>query len=98
MSKQDLTGCVLYSDAARGIYIPQHFARTVNMLSLYGYTVEDFNAIYEGPDHPDYWSAWDDILRCVYLFDSDTKQTYRLHHDDDLWLMPVDHEFFAQVA
>jgi hypothetical protein len=102
-TKQDMTGCVLYSDASRGIYIPQHFALTVDGCALYGYDTDDLAVLQSGPDHPDYWEAWDNILHTAYVLDHTTKtrsgpKTYKLHHDDDLWLVPVDGDFFAQAA
>ena len=82
---------VLLVDGNRGIYIPKQFADNYGE-QLIGAAFADPIAICkQGPDHADYWQAWDEIERdgIVVL---DGKQ-YTLHQDGDLWAIPEGYEW-----
>jgi len=79
----------LYADSARGVYIPQHFAESVNrdMCDAPDY---DLDQLVMGPDSCDhYWDIWTDVLDNTTLTDSDG-QRWVLYQDGDLWLVPED--------
>jgi len=79
----------LYADSARGIYIPQYFAESVNR-EMCDASDDDLDQLAQGPDSCDhYWDIWTDVLDNTVLTDSDGQQ-WRLHQDGDLWFVPVD--------
>ena len=74
-------------DENRGIYIPQKFAE-----GFAGWRDIDEDALgilREGPDHPEYMEAWDDVLDTATWTDKRGIQ-FRLEQDGDLWVVPVD--------
>jgi len=81
---------ILYADSARGIYIPQHFAESINSDCLSGVDLDDLYLLkYGGPDHGDYWDAWCSVLDNAIVTDSNG-DTFNLYQDGDLWLVPTD--------
>lgn len=78
-----------YADSARGVYIPQHFAETVNRDMLAGVDSDDLDILAAGPGHGDYWETWESVLDNAELTDSDGV-TWRLYQDGDLWLIAFD--------
>jgi hypothetical protein len=48
-------------DGQWGIYLPQEFAKRYNAAD-WGISDEDENILLCGPNHPDYWDVWDDVL------------------------------------
>lgn len=50
----------LIVDGCFGIYVPQRFCQCFQRLSCV--SQEDWEICLSGPDHPDYWEAWDTIL------------------------------------
>lgn len=76
---------VLFADSARGIYIPQHFAESIDVEKWKYVTTEDLDILRAGPDHDDYWEAWDCVLN-----DAETTDGGVLHQDGDLWLIYAD--------
>ena len=79
----------LFADSARGVYIPQHFAESVNRDFLSGVNADDLATLESGPDAEWYWEAWESILDNARLTDS-TGQVWTLYQDGDLWLVPID--------
>ncbi len=79
-----------------GIYIPQ---RTADYLEecWEGIKKEDLEIIQQGPNHDNYWDAWDDILNSAYLdekehptlTDSKIKRRWHLYQDGDLWMISL---------
>ena len=55
----------LLIDGSRGIYIPKKFAE--NYIGWSGVETEDRETLLAGPDHRDYWEAWDSVLSFFYL-------------------------------
>jgi len=74
------TMCLL--DGARGIYIPQSFARWCSPASWH-VGPNDVLILEAGPDHEDYWEAWDDVLRTAYY--DDERGHWTLEQDGDLF-------------
>lgn len=76
-----------YADSARGIYIPQYFAESVNRDMC---DVPDtwLDELIKGPETEFYWDIWQDILNITTLTDSDGSQ-WHLEQDGDLWLVPT---------
>ena len=83
---------ILFASDRHGVYIPQHFAESVNRGKLSGVSDDDMNILLAGPDHPEYWDAWDVVEQSAILTDSDGT-TYGLYQDGDLWLIPTDFQF-----
>ena len=79
----------LFAGSARGIYIPQHFAESVNRDTLTGVSTDDMTTIESGPDTEWYWEAWESVLDNARLTDSNG-QVWTLYQDGDLWLVPAD--------
>lgn len=78
-----------FADSARGIYIPQHFAESVNVDMLSGVDSADMDILRAGPDHENYWDSWQDVLDSAELTDSDGN-VWILHQDGDLWVIARD--------
>lgn len=51
------------ADDCRGIYAPQTALRTMRAENWTGIVLDDAATVEAGPDHDDYWEAWDDICR-----------------------------------
>ncbi len=55
-------------DDLHGIYVPQTFAEQISGIGpenvqAWGISPEDNRTLLSGPETPDYWETWDDILR-----------------------------------
>lgn len=81
---------VLILDELRGKYIPQKCAEDMgDLLSAAGADPETLDILFPGgPDHPDYWEAWEQILKLTITDERGNRWTF--HHDGDLWLVPAD--------
>lgn len=53
----------LIADEVRGIYAPQTALRTMRAENWSGINPDDAAIVEAGPDHEEYWAAWDDICR-----------------------------------
>jgi len=91
MTKRPEIMCWL-SDA-RGIYIPRDFAKSFadRAKSVANVTDEQW-AILEDPDDENYWEVWSEVCDSAIVTD-DHGNKYRIHHDGDCWLVPVDMEW-----
>ena len=76
---------ILFSDSAHGVYIPQHFAETVDWNAVDNWNEDQRDILLSGPDHEMYWDVWTEILDGAYLSGG-----YTLYQDGDLWLVPSD--------
>lgn len=81
--------CEIYADGARGVYIPQHFAESVNRSMVTGVSEEDYAILETGPDHELYWDTWDDVMQSAVVTTADG-HTWTLWQDGDLWLLRDD--------
>jgi hypothetical protein len=71
----------LMVDNHHGIYIPQIFAETVRReLFADSISAEDYAILEAGPDHENYWDAWDAVL-----MSAETEDGTSLYQDGDLW-------------
>lgn len=82
-----------YLDSARGIYIPQAFAKQTRHECVKGVSAEDWEILVAGPDGEYYWDTWSDVLDNATLTDPQTGFVYRLEQDGDLFLIPSDWEW-----
>jgi len=72
----------LYADSARGIYIPQYFAETIDWNAIDDWNEDEKDILLAGPDHESYWDAWDSILNNVTTVCGGV-----LWQDGDLWIV-----------
>lgn len=79
--KKHLDAVVLLFSDSYGIYIPQAFAESCE--NWHGMKQEDKEILLTGPEHDDYWDAWDTVLQDAYYLDGNAR--YMLHQDGDLW-------------
>lgn len=93
-----MTYCECFLDSARGVYIPQNFAESIDVKDWTGIKAEDLDVLRAGPDHKFYWDAWTDVLDRAETLDGRV-----LHQDGDLWLIARDkavedlNAYFADV-
>lgn len=78
----------LIIDGNRGIYAPREFCKRSFDLRFaklkghqFGCDNEAIRTVLAGPDHEDYWEAWERILQD---FNMNGKT---LHQDGDIWLL-----------
>lgn len=85
---------ILIVDGNRGIYAPQQFVKHLDIGYLLKSNVRqlDIDILKIGPDHPDYWDAWDDI---TLLFE-DPDGNVILENDGDIFLIHKDSDFFEE--
>jgi len=83
---------ILFASDRHGIYIPQYFAESVDRTKLSGVSDGDMEILMAGPDHEQYWDAWNDVEQSAILTD-DNGVTYSMYQDGDLWLVPTDHDW-----
>lgn len=72
----------LLLDESRGIYIPLAFVLNFDWRA-WNVSQEDLDTISNGPEDPEYWEAWDNVLRTA-KFEQDGK-TFYLEQDGDLF-------------
>lgn len=77
----------LFSNSARGIYIPQHFAESVKREMVQNITQEQWEILEKGPDSCDwYWDTWAEVLDNAVL-NHPTLGECSLWQDGDLWII-----------
>lgn len=94
-SKTNLPAIRLLVDSCHGQYMPQRFAINYDLENKfdsdgkwYGSDAFDLSTIEDGPDNPDYWEAWDNILSSTNF--KQDGYTWHLHQDGDLWAYCVE--------
>lgn len=75
----------LLVDSNRGVFVAQSFAKTYTDHNI---KADDLAILLEGPDNDDYFETWEDVLSYCELTDQDGNK-FTLHHDCDLWAVPV---------
>ena len=75
----------LLIDSNRGVFVAQSFA--ANYLG-HNIKADDLAILLEGPENDDYFETWEDVLNYCELTDQDGNK-FTLHHDCDLWAVPV---------
>ena len=76
-----MRGMDLIISDANGIYIPKIFAEG---FQWEGITEEDREILKSGPDHEQYWDAWDEVIASARFMDQ-YGYMWRLHQDGDLF-------------
>ena len=79
-----------------GIYIAQVFCKTYPAyITNMDEVKEDFAICLEGPDHPEYWEAWEELMDKVqFTDDKGGKFTLgNLGESGDLWAIPENFDF-----
>ena len=68
-----------------GIYVPLTFAESLSE-NWFLVNSDALDIVKEGPDHPEYWDAWNDVLVDA-SFKDNNKNLWRLYQDGDLWMI-----------
>ena len=78
----------LLIDGAYGVYVPQRFAQRY-AAHEFGICKTDWQTLLAGPENPDYWEVWDEVLA-----NAKTAKDEYLWQDGDLFLVgPEDQDF-----
>ena len=90
----ECTICLI--DGQMGIYVPQAFARRYLMnAGDWGVSAEDRAILLAGPDAPDYWETWDDVLnRSEFRKEIARRYSPIVEH----WQLEQDGDLFARLA
>lgn len=78
------SACIV--DGHHGIYVPQLFCQRYEIAG--DISREDWGICLAGPDHENYWEAWDEILSCWRAEETDGMGNVFevfLQHDQDLF-------------
>jgi hypothetical protein len=75
---------------ARGVYLPRDFAKAWEdrTKSVANVSDEDWTALEAGPDHSEYWDAWQEVCDSAIVTDINGVK-YHVYQDGDCWLIPV---------
>ena len=84
----------LWLTDGRGQYLPRDFARSFTNRAKHvtGVSDEDWAILEAGPDHDDYYEAWDEVLSSAIVTTDDGVQ-HVVYQDGDCWLVPVGMEW-----
>lgn len=86
----------LLVDDHHGIYIAQIFCESYSAyITNMSEVKEDFDICLQGPDHEEYWDAWDNLIDNVQ-FTNDRNEKYticNLEESGDLWAIPEGYEY-----
>lgn len=93
LSMPALTEPVCIVDGAHGVYVPQVWAQRYGeqVVESANVSAEDYAIILSGPDHTDYWEAWEAVLN-DYNHKVDGVSHY-LTQDSDLFEYPEGYEW-----
>lgn len=76
----------LLIDGASGIYIPPRWANgCADVEGWRGFALTDVEILKDGPEHEEYWDAWDNIVRDAEWIDPKTGHAWKLEQDGDCW-------------
>lgn len=78
--------CVI--DGNKGIYVPQEFAKLYKYREMSSEMRENFNVLLQGPDTPEYWEAWEDVLDNFHIIGKDGRR-YTFFQDQDVFAVDV---------
>ena len=67
---------------SHGIHVPQMFAE--EYFGFDGVDQSDMEICRAGPEHKNYWDAWENILQHAYSIDKYNREWF-LFHDGNLW-------------
>jgi hypothetical protein len=78
---------------ARGIYLPQAFANSWDTAQreqfVTGISDEDWAILEAGPDHSEYWDAWQEVCDNATVADLNGNRFFLDQTDGGLFLIPV---------
>ena len=80
----------LYSDGARGVYIPQHFAESIRRECVTGIDLADLDYLADVEKNmadDGYWDVWQDVCDHAVVTDQSDGTVYTLYQDGGLWLV-----------
>ena len=82
---------ILLSGDERGQYIPRSFAtlwdKEERAKRVAEVSDDDWAALEAGPDHPEYWDAWQDVCDNAIVTNALGVQ-HHVYQDGDCWLIP----------
>ena len=91
MAKVEEKTVVLIESQYR-VYIPQMFAKSYNEDERWiGADASDIKTLMVGPDHPEYFDAWERVLGQAHYIDKDGRD-WKLWQDGDLFCYTGDGE------
>lgn len=73
-----------------GIYIPQIFCSCYKP-QLDTIPTDTLAVCLAGPNHPEYWEAWEEVLELAIITLDDDKE-YTIYQDGNLWAIPADYD------
>lgn len=77
----------LIADELHGINIPKYFAQQIDHVKIKGVESDTLSILESGPDHVEYWEAWDDVL-CNGWCKDESGMVWRFYQEGDLWMIP----------
>ncbi len=85
---------LLWLSDARGVYIPRDFANSFadRAGAVSGVDEDTWDILDTGPDHDDYWEAWDEVLQNAIITDEHGIK-YSIWQEGDCWLIPLGMEW-----
>ena len=88
---------ILWLSDSRGQFIPRDFATSFKDRDkdVSGVTADDWATLEKGPDEPDYWETWDDVINAAVVTCDGI--AYRLETAGDLWLIPEGMEWSEET-
>ena len=79
---------ILILNDAHGINLPRVFTKRVARERVANVSDEDWAILQAGPDHSEYWDAWQEVCDNAVLTD-DNGAKYTVYQEGDCWLIPV---------
>ena len=73
-------------DGVHGIYVPQRYAVLASSPDMA--SDEQRDILLAGPEHPDYWDVWDELVTNLRV--SRGGSDWHLEHDSDVFLVKID--------
>ena len=84
---------ILLIDSHHGIYLPKVFCEVYANLVEQEQS-ENLDICLAGPDHEDYWDAWEDILDTTHFTEEGVKYSIgSIGEENDLWAIPEGYEY-----
>ena len=85
MGNKELDAVILMVSDHHGQYVPQQFLRYIEGVAGWKNIKDEDRSILEtGPEHEQYWDAWDKVLDQAQFL-ADNGDVYTLWQDGDLW-------------
>lgn len=92
MANKQLEPMLWLSDS-RGQFIPRDFVNSfANWANVTWVDPTDRATLQAGPEHADYWEAWDRVLTYARVTDN-SGNTFTVYQDGECWLIPIGMEW-----